>query len=546
MRASHPDADNKPRRKVIALGLDGPNHELLMKWMAEGQLPSLRKLQQQSAAVTIHSIKRHSNEHCWIPMLTGQARDRWNHWLDQWDTARYEFREASIFDWLQAPLFYALGDQRRVIAFDLVAPIVNNVEGLQVVGWASELNESFPESRPPALLQELLTLYGEDPKISDGQTVTNPLSQKQAISHVIPSVYQAGLMSDYAANQVRSVERRTAACRDLLKREPWDLFLTLYSEIHSAGHVLWHLSQPHPAGEAWRLPADPLLAVYQAVDRSIGELLGELDPAAIVVFYTIDAIVADSVENARAVFLPEFMYRWNFPGKAALAAGDPAVPPPPARFDYAEHWKHEVWRLRTSDGERELESPAAQEARQDPMNWCPGNWYAPLWPSMRAFALPTVADGYIRLNVRGREAGGMVDAKDYDAVCSQLVADLSGLLNARTRKPVVREIIRVRKTPFDADPKLPPADLIVIFHEHGPVDTVDSPLGGRIGPVPFFRSGAHQVHGECVTNVMYVSGPGVAPREPGDKPAALEDIPATILSLLGVDVPAPFDGVCRV
>ena len=542
------DLDGKApqRARVLALGLDAPNHELLLQWMAGGQLPNLQKLQKRSAAVTIGSTKRYSNEHCWIPMLTGQNTNRWNHWLDQWDATRYKFSEASIFDWLQAPLFYARGSGLRVTSFDLTAPVVKNVEGIQIAGWASELNESYPQSEPAELLQELLTLYGPDPKLVGAKAVTNPLSDRQGVSHVVPNLYQPELMRDFALRQVRSVERRTAACRDLLKRDKWDLFITMYSEIHTAGHVLWHLSQPHPLNMTREGPEDPLLTVYQAVDRSVGQLLEEIDPTVTVVFYTIDAIVTDSLENARAIFLPEFLYRWNFPGKAALAEGVRGVAPSPARVDYAEHWKHEVWRLRSTFGDTELESPASQEAREDPMNWCPANWYAPLWSSMRAFAMPTVADGYIRLNVQGREAHGVVSAADYNTICDQLEKDLSGLVNARTGKPVVREIVRVRKSPIEDDPKQPPADLIVVFEEQGPVDTVESPLVGRIGPVPYFRSGAHQAQGGCVTNLMYVSGPGIQPGQRSNQPAALEDIPATILSLLRVALPAEFDGMARI
>ena len=102
----------------------------------------------------------------------------------------------------------------------------------------------------------------------------------------------------------------------------------------------------------------------------------------------------------------------------------------------------------------------------------------------------------------------------------------------------------MRESPFDADPKKPPADLIVVFREDGPVDTVESPLVGRIGPVPYFRSGAHQGRDQMTENLLLVSGPGIRPgQSPG--PARLEDIPATILTLLGLDLPAHFDGVSR-
>ncbi|MEN3976864.1 alkaline phosphatase family protein [Emcibacter sp. SYSU 3D8] len=536
-------ASERPRR-VMAIGLDSPNHDLLLRWIGEGRLPNLQRLQNRSTAVDVQSVKRFSNEHCWIPMLTGQSRERWNHWLDNWDAQTYQFNEASIFDWIQAPIFYALGDQCRVVAFDLTAPIVGGVKGSQVSGWASDLNECYAQSDPPELLQDLLERYGPDPKLTGAHTITNQLSHRQGISHTVPSMYEADVLREYAQVLMRSVDRRTAACLDLLNGESWELFTTLFSETHTGGHALWHLSQPHPLNSVREGAEDPLLDLYQSVDRSIGRLLDDVDDTVFVVFYTIDEMVPDSLENARGVLLPEFLYRWNFPGKAALAEGVYGEPVPPPRLDYAAHWKHEMWNLHTPWGARELESPAVQEAREDSMNWCPANWYAPMWPAMRAFAFPSLADGYVRINVQGRETQGIVSEADFGDVCDQLTAAISTMVNARTGKPMVRDVIRVRQTPFDDDPKKPPADLIVVFAEDGPVDVVDSPHVGRIGPIPYFRSGGHQAHDCPSKNVLYVSGPGV-PAGQSPRTAQLEDIPATILTLLGLDLPAHFDGVSQ-
>lgn len=531
-------------KPVLAIGIDAPNHALLMDWIARGYLPHLRELQRQSARYVIESEKMYSNEFSWIPVLTGLSRDRWDHWLDHWDPERYLFTEASLFDWIQAPLFYALGEKCRVVAFDLAAPVVPGVNGVQVSGFAAELNECYPQSDPPGVLPALIARYGPDPKIHVPQRVSNRLSKRDGISWTVPSLYDPVAMADFADALVRSVERRTRAGLDLLSSEPWDLFITAYTELHTAGHVLWHLSQPHPMAVLRQGEDDPLLRVYQAVDRSVGEFLAAIDTDTPVAFFTLDATVTDCLENARTVFLPEFLYRWNFPGKAALSGGTPAGAVPAPSLDYAAHWKHEVWQLCSAATRTELESPSAQEAAGDPMSWCPANWYAPLWPAMRAFALPSVADGYIRLNVRGREASGLVGPEEFDSCCAALAQAVSTMTNARTGAPLVREVLRVREDPFDADPKKPPADLIVVCDEVCPVDTVDSPLVGRIGPLPYFRTSSHQAHGAKLQNLIYVSGTGIDPGERASV-ARLEDIPATILGLLGLPTPGNFDGIPR-
>ena len=87
--------------------------------------------------------------------------------------------------------------------------------------------------------------------------------------------------------------------------------------------------------------------------------------------------------------------------------------------------------------------------------------------------------------------------------------------------------------------------MIVVCREDGPVDVVDSPVVGRIGPIPFFRSSSHPAHGAPLHNMMVVNGPGIVPPRTLPQAARLEDVPATILALLGVDRPAGFDGVSR-
>jgi hypothetical protein len=79
------------------------------------------------------------------------------------------------------------------------------------------------------------------------------------------------------------------------------------------------------------------------------------------------------------------------------------------------------------------------------------------------------------------------------------------------------------------------ADLIVIW-DGVPIDVVDHPTAGRIGPIPFKRSGSHVHRG-----FLMAKGPGVAAGARLREAHAL-DIPPTILALLGADIPRHFDG----
>ena len=82
-----------------------------------------------------------------------------------------------------------------------------------------------------------------------------------------------------------------------------------------------------------------------------------------------------------------------------------------------------------------------------PIGHQPPIWYQPAWPRMRAFALPTYSDGFVRVNVLGREAHGLVAASDYEAVCDELTRALHDLVDARSGAPIVKEVVRTRRPP---------------------------------------------------------------------------------------------------
>ena len=82
---------------------------------------------------------------------------------------------------------------------------------------------------------------------------------------------------------------------------------------------------------------------------------------------------------------------------------------------------------------------------------------------------------------------------------------------------------------------------MVCWDDRYPSDVLDSPELGRIGPLPYFRSGGHVSHGTPIENRFFACGPGVAPGRMADV-GKLEDLPVTLLTLMGVRVPESLPG----
>jgi predicted AlkP superfamily phosphohydrolase/phosphomutase len=523
-------------RKVVALGIDGPNPELLDGWIEQGVLPCLAALRNEGATGSYTHIKRFRNERCWDTFLSGrEMREPGSGFNSQ----SYDFFNESLQREHRYEPFYALGDSARVCMFDFPAPLSDQVDGYQLTGWASDFNASTALSRPPHLMGEIVARYGADPKIDKSYTVRDFKTGHAEQTYSVPSLYDAAALQTFQRQLEESIATRTEILLDLLRRRSWDLFLALYSESHTANHVLWHIGEPFPVPAGVAGGGHALLDVYRAIDDGIGRLASELPDDVHLLVFTIDHTTLNTMDVPGMALLPEWLYRWDKPGQCALAPGDSRTPVPPPGTGYRNHWKQEVWALRTEHGEQALENPWVQQERGDPLSWNPANWYKRLWPGMRAFALPSVADGFVRLNVAGRESSGLVGPGDYDAHCDQLSALLLAATNPRTAQPVVKRVIRTRQSPFD-DEGIPP-DLIVCWDDETPADVIDCPVVCRIGPVPFFRSGGHVSHGTPVENRMFVRGPTI---EAGTylRGGALQDLPATILDLLGVAARPEMEG----
>ncbi|MEM9624559.1 MAG: nucleotide pyrophosphatase, partial [Pseudomonadota bacterium] len=456
--------------------------------------------------------------------------------------------EAYKFD--KYPPFYALGKDYRVAAFDIPQSVLSDdVNGPQVLAWGAHSPQTPSHSSPPELLDDIRNKFGEHP----------------ALHRDHGEWWNADYLKRVHGAMKTGIERRIEICRDWLAQERWDLFFTIFGEPHSAGHDLWHLSRPdHPLyGEMQDVFGfDPLLDIFKAVDVAIGEILDAAPSDAYKLVFSVHGSDNNVTDVASMVLLPEFLYRYSFPGKTMMAVGDPNKPVGGVAWPLRmREWQHEIWdhrydpnptrrllkkfaparahrrinRLISGELAPDLYSQAELKSQGKEVCWQPTSWYSKVWKDMKAFALPTFSEGYIRINLKDREPSGVVEPQDYEAVCDDIIAELRKVVNPRTGEPVVKDVVRTRDMGSNRDPNLPPADLVVVWNDV-PADVIDHKELGRIGPVPYRRAGSHRGRG-----FWALQGQGI--EEGTEFPLAhAVDLTATIMQLLGAGVPAYMDG----
>ena len=543
------------KKQVIAIGLDAAEPKLIEQWMSEGHLPNLSKIRQQGIYGRLHNSVNYqgglaefsSTEPLWVMMATGCLPNQ----TGFWDTITYDPKTYQVgcdsvyggYDYQEYKPFYALGDDYKVAAFDIpVTRVCPGVNGIQITGWGGHHPFHPSDSEPKELLSSIIEQYGENPVYRKDNGIW---WDKEYFNWVTQSVE-------------KSVATRTQVCCDLLQKDDWDLFITGFGETHTLGHDLYNMSQPdhplYPYTNKMDTLGDPMLKGFQQVDQAIGKILAVAPENTSVVLFAVHGMGANLTDLLSMMLLPEVIYRFNFPGKAAIGYGDINQPAPPIiSRNIRNGWSAEVWGqvyepnpikklwrtwthkkfLRGS--KHGLLSPYPLMDKKVELSWMPALWYSSLWSEMKAFALPAFADGHIRINLKGRDRNGIVEPSEYDALCNEITEVLYRLIDGRSKQPLVKQVVRTRKSPLDNDPKLPEPDLIVIWQEI-PTDLVDSPDVGRIGPITYNRPGGHRENG-----FLLAKGQGIAPNSNLATGRAV-DIGATILNLMGAPIPDYFDG----
>jgi predicted AlkP superfamily phosphohydrolase/phosphomutase len=532
-------------RRVIAIGLDGYEESLERRFIEAGELPELARLRERSARYLLDHGPAQRSGLAWEHVSTGLSPER----AGRWAAVHFDPETYSVWqEGTRLSPFAARLNSRTVVFdapyFDLAqAPLARGV-----VGWGAH-DPGIPNaSRPGALLPEFEARFGKYP------------AEEWIYGIVWASEERAREMGEALA---RAVSRRAQAARWLLgERLPdWDLALVVVSEPHSAIEGLWHGVDPaHPLHKmpSAKPAREGLLAVYRGVDRLVGELAADFPDAALVVF-SMGGMGANHSDTASMVLLPELMYRhafgrpllrppdaWADPAAApllgeeqdwaaAVHASFPPETPPRARRSAARPILAGIEKIVRRFGPQLGSHPEPAEGSylRRSVGWIPATLYQPHWRSMPAFALPSFYDGRIRLNVSGRESGGLIPVSEYEARCDEIEALLGACRDPATGDKVVSRVERVGgRDPLTLGPT--ESDMVVVWN--GAFRALDHPTLGRVGPVPFRRPGGHT----GPFGMAYVSNAGL---EAGDRGVRSSfDVVPTLIELLREPLPEGLSG----
>jgi predicted AlkP superfamily phosphohydrolase/phosphomutase len=398
--------------RLLMVALDAAEPALIERWIADGSMPNLGRLRAAGSYGRLASPAAWLAGSVWPAFYTSAspADTGFYHYL-QWRPDRLvTVRPDPALPGL-VPFWRRLaGEGLRVLALDMpLAPTPMPIDGLELCGWATVDSLEGPRSFPPDLLGRVCAEHGEPPR-RDEHYVLEPVEQLLA-------------MRDEHIRIARTVADLALG---LMRRDSFDLLTVCLPGPHRCGHRLWD-----DTGVLGEVPAaardafdDALHQVYIAADEALGRLLDATSTAEVMVF----SVHGMGPNTSRLEILDEMLTR-------VLATGDRrgAALTPSRRL--AERLRTVLpANLRAGLKQR---LPVALQDRLTGL-WRTGGVD---WARTRAASLVGDVNGYLQLNLQGREARGIVRPGPESVELVREIADgFLSFVDYDTGAPVVAEL----------------------------------------------------------------------------------------------------------
>lgn len=517
------------RKRTVILGVDSVDLLLVERWRAEGLLPFFDSMFRTATRVRLSTVSRVLQGALWPTLLSGRSPGTHGTYLnDQLTSGTYNLDPVSADHADLAPYYLELeANGIRCALVDIPNDLPRpHMRGMQVVDWLTEFQYWRFQTSHPADREVIERRFGTvEPDGGFGPTIPTLEGYR-----------------NLRRKLERSIRMKGALTRELLERRDLDHVFVVFGEPHKVGHHLWKFMDPaHPDHqEAEPFLRDAVLAIYQQIDRQLGELASCLSPQDNLLLFSDHGMQA----NYRGDHLiAPLLQRLGMcaPGqRPVIESGKEVAELAPMEAGHADSGgpgsrgparKRSLRRFAPA-----LVRKLAPEFVRNFLRRRYGAASRVDWSRTRVFHLPTDRNSYLRVNLRGREPAGIVEpGREYDELLSRLEKEFRALVNAETGKPAVDEVFRPREMfPGPRIDDLP--DLVILWSAAAPINCVESPSVGRISQRAHEdRSGNHRAEG-----FIFARGPSIR-RHEAELLGDIQQIPSTLLALHGVPIPARFE-----
>ena len=447
------------RPKVLLIGLDAGDRELIEQWEREGLLPNISRMKAAGTWASLQTTAEVLHVSAWPSIFTGTTPDKHGLYHAYVMQPGVQAPVRPRPEQCPVPFMWQLLDEqgKRCVVMDafLTCPL-RNFKGAQIVDWGTWTWFGPQTILPESLAKELATRFGAYPAEDHSKVGMTPPPDPQG----------------FRDRLIAAVAKKTEVAQWLMQTEDWDFFLVVFGECHPAGHYFWHFHDDsyvahQKLGDKLR---HALRDVYVALDAAVGQLLAVAGADTLVCLVSGDGMGPNYSGSHLLTPLLEKLRLLNDPGVASTQTK--------AKKDWVSTLRGLVPKSVRVKISRTLLPRSVNEKLS--LRWKTAGI---AWERTRAFIIENANEGFIRINLRGREPQGIVQpGEEYERLREMLFADRSG-----SREPDERTSRSAcgSQAPPDVRGSVPRADA-GRRHHLGSRSARDQRPGGRA-----MRGGAH-------------------------------------------------------
>lgn len=494
-------------KKVLVIGLDGGTFNLIEPWVEEGRLPNLRRLMKDGVYADLVSSIQPSSEQAWACFMTGVNNGKhgiYGFLQERKGTHRLELISSRAIR--SKSLWRMLSDRnKKVIVINVpVTYPPEGVNGLLVSGLMTP-NEDSQFTYPPQLKEEIKSVF-------PGYTINveTPIGNRTKD------------LLRFRQKLETQVRMRGLLTRQLMRKYEWDFLMVVFTALDRAQHKFW---------ENMQRTSDPfsecIFNLYSQIDTEMGEILSNIGND------TVIFVVSDHGFGPlhKGLIVNNLLKR-----EGLLCTGD-------------QHQSSRIFsKLKSSFFVNFLLSRYRnlpldmQDMLKKRLGWVGDRLISQMtfididWERTRAYG---VGSGNVRVNLEGREPGGIVRPDEYDEVREQIVGVLTKVKDPETDEGIFREIYK--REQIYSGGYLEDAPDIVPHYKDGYRGILFGPEGQTFASREYHllrgNTGFHTMDG-----IFIACGPDIVNH--GQKVADLNivDVAPTILHCLDITPPPFLDG----
>ncbi|ACL70476.1 alkaline phosphatase family protein [Halothermothrix orenii] len=398
--------------RVLVIGIDGGEFSLIRKWIRQGKLPNLEKITKKGSYGYLTST---------IPPITGAA---WSSFQTGTNPGKH-----GAFNWFKRVknAYKATPVNATDIAEPTLWEIISKFDKkVGVIG--------VPVTYPPGKVNGYIIPGLLTPSKSKKQSY--PADFIKEVRKIVPDFkfspkeWTRGYMPrKWVKEMIEDVANKTKLTAHLMKEKAWDFMMVHFMETDQVQHFMWHHFEKKE--KTW----NPVLKIYQAVDRAIGTLKESLDSDDTLYImsdhgfgplrynFHIDTWLLKEgyikLKKNIPTALKKFLFNLGFTKETFYPVGE-FLYPVLRKYGLLETVLDLV-------GNPWLERLFLSSHNVD-------------WKSTKAYSHSEI--GHIYLNIKGREPRGMLEPEEAEEEREKIIEKLKNLKNPFTGKKITSKVFR--------------------------------------------------------------------------------------------------------